>query len=689
MKKLLHILLSAFVVSACSQVDITTNGGSLSENGDSSQVGSATIGFWEELSSYGNSTRGLVVENGFDVGAVFGVSAFELSDGIWNSTLDNPDATELPSKLYNMNVTLQSDDTWVYAPAASWPEGEDAKLRFFAYYPYDADGFASGESDGGFPTIAVPVVSNTPDEQVDFMVASTGLLDNSTSNSVVLSFEHVLTQVDFSLNYVTVTADDQFIDCSDWDIKLYEIGLSGVGLHTGLGRFCEDGIGFMWDYDADPTSVEYRLSAFDGHLVEELTYADAVTPNYARATTVDGVLLLQPQELSDSQVTVEFIFSVDKNDGEELGYYTQAVVASAHEYVMGKRIVYQYTLNPLVADEYEILTDGKLDVDVSDWEDGDDKNTNDTTLGTDSTTGDTDINGGDWNNGGGNNNDFTGGSVDGNVGDLEGGDDWDDNENDTELGSGSTDGNVGGAEGEEGWEGDNENPDTSLGSDSTDGDTDVDGGDWNNGGGNNNDFTGGTVDGNVGGVDGEDGWEGDNEDPDTNLGSDSADGDTDINGGDWNNGGGNNNDFTGGTVDGNVGGVDGEDGWDDNGNDTELGSGSIDGNVGGTEGEEGWEGDNENPDTNLGSDSTSGQTDVDGNDWENGGGNNNDFTGGTVDGNVGGTEGEDNWEADNKDPDTNLGSDSVDGQTDANGDDWNDGGGNNNDFTGGTVDGNV
>ncbi len=626
-------MLFALSVSACVQTETSVYDGYTPESEDSLGGSGYSIGFCEELNQYGNATRGLVVESSFDVGSVFGVSAFELSDGSWDSTLDSPVAGEVPNKMYNMNVTLQDDDSWTYSPVATWPSNPIAKLRFFAYYPFSDDGFASGVADGGYPTVKAPIINSNPAEQVDYMVASTGLLDNSTSNSVILAFEHVLTQVDFNINYVTEDLAGDYVDCSAWTIKLYGITLSDVGQHTGVGRFSDEGdFGFEWDFDSNPELVTYELRSNSGHLVEDMEYADDVTPNYKRATTNSGLLLLQPQTLAAGQVGVEFIFSVNKNDGDdsEEEYFSQSVKAGEHQYVMGKRVVYQFTVNPLLAEEYDELTDGDVDVDVGDWED---ENKDDTTLGSD--------------------------SVDGNTGELEGENGWgEDNEDDTTLGSDSVDGNVDDVTGDDSWAGS---------------------------GGNDNDFSGGSAGGDSGELEGENGWGEDNED-DTTLGSDSVDGNVDDVTGDdsWSGSGGHDNDFSGGTADGNVGDVTGDGSWGGSGgNDNDFSSGSAGGDSGELEGENGWGEDNKD-DTTLGSDGVDGNVgDVTGDgSWGGSGGNDNDFSSGSAGGDSGELEGENGWGEDNKD-DTTLGSDGVDGNVgDVTGDgSWAGSGGNDNDFS--------
>ncbi len=684
MRKLTHIflLITAFASSCLHASDEGVGNESISP-----EVAVGGISFCKQLSAYADSSgssKGLVIENNFVQGAAFGVLAYDLADGYWDSTLNSPVSGEVPGLMYNQKVELEdvNTDNWIYSPVVSWPE--DTKIKFFAYYPYGDDMVVSLKDTAGYPVLSVPTINSDPAQQIDFMIAQTETLDNSISSKVSIDFEHVLSQIDFLINYQSVDDAGVAQNTLNWQVKPYSVTLSGVKNYSGIGQFSENG--FAWSYDdgSAASSSTYRLTVSGGHL-SSVDVPIASGSNHVKITTSTGVLLLLPQLIADGQVTVTFAVEIDKDDGEGFKVYTLVVNAKAHEYVIGRRIVYQYTVNPygLVGDDEEGVG-SDLDVDVDEWEDFE---SSDNEFGTVLGEDDLDLDQDEWANGNGNSNDFSDDGLTGeNVDDLE----TPDNEN---------------------WEGDSESTDNELGSPLGEAELDdeIDTNDeWVDGNGNSNDF--GDDDLNDESVDGletpnqdeddNEGWEGDEESTDNQLGSTledlDTDGEIDVND-EWVDGNGNSNDF--GDDDLNDESVDGletpnqdeddNEGWEGNtdSSDNNLSSDLVDGDSADVDSDSHWSDGNGNS-NDFGDGQSDSTPEVDGDNWVDGNGSSNDFDDNQAESNSDvDNPSNDNWEGPGESSDNSLSG--ANGESDTSGSeagDWNGENGNSNDFGGGSVD---
>ncbi|MFR9596685.1 MAG: fimbrillin family protein [Rikenellaceae bacterium] len=637
MRKLTHILFALFVFASCQR-------GGVVESGLVSGHSAPIVDFVETgelLEAYKSNVASRSSFDGyFEVTNSFGVSAYTLEDGAWDSTTDNADALEIPDRLYNREVTLtdltDGVDTWEYDDVVQWPVDVNHTVKFFAYFPYTATGFKTSDSDAGYPQVEMPVIADDPAEQVDFLVAATYDDLNKNYGKVDLGFKHALSQITFTANFMLGDSNGVELDDANygdgWSVQVVGIKIHGMRVYDdAYGEFTDgtsgddditlsSGEGFNWiiDYDGDSEEKEYELDSDSGttndvvlnyYKTEAHQEGDDPDGEFKTINTYLGALILQPQELETYQVKVLYNLYVEDPDDTLTGYYeVTSSVKYDHEYVAGARTTYAATINPFGGVEIFLP---EIDGDPE-WEDGGD---NDTDLDGGYVPGEPDVDEDDWIDGGGNDNGFGDNIGSGNVGENEGDPEWEDeNTNDTELGGGTVPG-----------------------------EPDLDEDDWIDGGGNDNGFGDNIGSGNVGGADGDANWEDENTN-DTQLGGGTAPGEPDLDEDNWIDGGGNDNNFSGGMIDGNIGNVGGEeDGWEEeNSNDTELGNDSLEGDAGNVGGGENWEDENSN-DTSLGNGSVSGDTNdaVTGGDWSGSGGNNNNFDNPLVGGNIGGVGGDD------------------------------------------------
>ncbi len=612
----------------------------------------------------------------FEVGDAFGVSAYVLESGIWDT------ATSLPDKLYNKKVELTNldadgTDTWEYDGVVQWPQNIVDKVKFFAYFPYSSDGangmstITTADDDAGYPVVSLPQVAEDPKEQIDYLVAATNKLDKN-NGKVALNFKHAYSQITFKANFML--ADDTGAELDEnefgenWKATVEAITLYGTkAFSEGYGEFVaiqageeadiefanNENEGFNWTIDYDSAEKQedrtYELSSAAGTVSElELPYyknADESEAEFVTINSAAGALILQPQQFDFAEVKVMYTVNLtntenlsDERNGE---YKVTSSVKTEHGYIAGARTTYMATINPFggveifledlgVSDWEETdqsdntLNSGQTDADVSgngdegdDWIDGS-GNSND--FGDGQTDGDTSgSTGDDWIDGNGNSNDFGDGQVDGNVGDN-GNTGWEEEESDNNVGSGLTDGDTSGSTGDDWIDGNGNSND--FGDGQTDGDTSGStGGDWNDGDGNSNDFGDGQVDGSVDNEESD--WE--EEKSDNEIGSGLAESDTSGNngeGGDWTDANGNSNDFGDGQTDGDTSGSTGGDWVGGNGNSNDFGSVDADANTDNVETPDGesWEGDSSNSDNELSGNSSSSKPSIDGDDsWDNSG----------------------------------------------------------------------
>lgn len=118
----------------------------------------------------------------------FFVSAYSYS-GTWNGT-------QTPNLLYNIQAKKNGSNYLLSTPCY-WP-GSPNKVRFFAYTPKDYNQYTlSSSTTEGYPTLTVGLQGDVVEQHNDLLVASTSEMAGNSNTSVALSFEHILTAVQF------------------------------------------------------------------------------------------------------------------------------------------------------------------------------------------------------------------------------------------------------------------------------------------------------------------------------------------------------------------------------------------------------------------------------------------------------------------------------------------------------------
>lgn len=165
-----------------------------------------------------SATKGTSVGTGsFPAGTYVGVLGYVCPDGTWAGT-------ETPYYIYNTKLETDGD----YASQTDvryWPISP-AKIRFFAYYPYElqsgeggspAKVVLSGKNETGFPFLEY-TVPESPAGQVDLLGCVTEAI-NTPGTAVPLQFSHLLTRVGFFAKLddatpanLTVTVDSLTLD---------------------------------------------------------------------------------------------------------------------------------------------------------------------------------------------------------------------------------------------------------------------------------------------------------------------------------------------------------------------------------------------------------------------------------------------------------------------------------------------
>ncbi|MDR0658442.1 MAG: fimbrillin family protein [Mediterranea sp.] len=200
-----------------------------------------------------------------------------------------------PDFMYGQKVT-KSGGAWTYSPAKYWPSAASGnKVSFFAVNPVPstANGISvvKTQSEAGYPVFAVSP-PDSPSSQVDFCVASVmnatvedvnGDAQGFPTGDVPFTFDHVMTQVNFSARYTA--------SMFSGEVKIKDLILSGI---KNSGTLAFTGSGYEWTSTA-ATTGQYYLTADDGELS-----TTALTTDWARISTARGTLCLVPQTVSVS-----------------------------------------------------------------------------------------------------------------------------------------------------------------------------------------------------------------------------------------------------------------------------------------------------------------------------------------------------------------------------------------------------
>lgn len=270
------------------------------------------------------STRGGEIHNFIPDGGSIGVYAYLHDNSTWNDA-----AT--PNFMWNQQVTYHSEaDIFDYAPLKYWPNEEDDKVSFIAYYPYSNGAADDGTTYDVESTGVTPLLNNDGNglpsfqftvkdeaaEQVDLLVSDlvadlpqsrdtendpgTPFHDLSIYDRVKFMFRHALCKVEFR-----IVADADIRK----DIAHFRIEENGLNI-TNIAK---DGT-LTTSYDGTNTSFTWGShSALHG--------TGETDPTYQLPFKTYTPQLLMPQDLGD-EVKLNLSYEITfKSDGTSYHYY--------------------------------------------------------------------------------------------------------------------------------------------------------------------------------------------------------------------------------------------------------------------------------------------------------------------------------------------------------------------------------
>ncbi len=345
MRKWIFIL--ALFVAACSKNE---------HSPDQPYVPSTdAIGFASEDNWEAAVTKGSIIgSEGFKDNDAIGVFAFFLDNGEWVPE------NEAPDFMYNQAVIYDATtEKWDYTPAKYWSNDPADRIKFFGYYPHSPKSGDSGITLSANDAKGHPTITFTPhtdvDKQVDFLTATTALLQRplTTVGFVALQFDHQLTQVIFSAK---VNGPKEQIT----NVQVTEITFKGAK-YCG-GKYTDTG--FEWDINTAVGGSENTTYSIKNRepLSEDTKQLETglilKTADYTELVTEVGTMLLIPQKIADKQVVITINYNVTTIDGETTTH-SQTIEAPSHEFLKGRRMVYQFTID--LMDEYYIELDAVSD----------------------------------------------------------------------------------------------------------------------------------------------------------------------------------------------------------------------------------------------------------------------------------------------------------------------------------------
>jgi len=280
------------------------------------------------------SSTTFTADKGIPLGQSIGIYAY-LHD------VDENFTAKIPNFMFNQQATSRDDaDYFSYSPLKYWPNDENSKVSFIAYFPYsngaDNDGtLFDQESTGLVPTLVnsnpgLPTfnftVKNAVADQVDFLVSDVianmpksrdsevnpGLPFNDLSikDRVTFLFKHMTAKVEFRI------VADAAIHKDIVSFSLSELSVSNLRYSGTL----------IPAYDPEEGETSFSWAT------------NAVTHNYDFKTYEPQLLL--PQELGDN-VKMNVSYSITfKSDGTTYHYVNGEPVAQ-QEYTYTKSDVVQ------------------------------------------------------------------------------------------------------------------------------------------------------------------------------------------------------------------------------------------------------------------------------------------------------------------------------------------------------------
>jgi len=279
------------------------------------------------------SSAAFTGDKGIPVGQSIGVYAY-----LHNTETRNYSA-DIPNFMFNQQCTRRDDaDYFAYSPVKYWPNDENSKVSFIAYFPYcnnavdDGTRFdqkttgirlLKGNSVAGLPTFNFTVKDNI-DEQVDFMVSDVMAnlpKSRDTENDPGQPFNDLSIQdrVTFLLKHMTAKVEFRIVADPDIhkDIVNFHLNTLNVSNLYKNGKLTpaydpSTGTSFTWSESTTPAK-------------------HGETPDYKLNFKTYEPQLLMPQELSDLvKMNVSYTITF-KSDGTTY-HYVDGVPVAQQEY---------------------------------------------------------------------------------------------------------------------------------------------------------------------------------------------------------------------------------------------------------------------------------------------------------------------------------------------------------------------
>ncbi len=248
-----------------------------------------------------------------------GLYGYYTSDERWEWSADNNPSTLKPNYFSNEVLYKEGEEgayTWSYAGLPRfWPPDTRYKVSFFAYSPYiqtigtngtqidltgrDIIPAPATPAQTGLPTLTYTVPANIG-AHFDLMRGACidmtengadGIAGTTDDGKALITMEHALTQITFTLQYAYPEDDTKY-----W-FRLDGIDLSGL-YNKGTLRL-DDG---SWSFD--PSAERKILSIADANLSPESRTIDDGETIYPLLDPSIGTLMLIPQSLSNVNLTL-------------------------------------------------------------------------------------------------------------------------------------------------------------------------------------------------------------------------------------------------------------------------------------------------------------------------------------------------------------------------------------------------
>lgn len=297
------------------------------------------------------SSAAFTGDKGIPVGQSIGVYAYLHSNSRWADdeayNAANPDAPKrlIPNFMFNQQCIRRDDaDYFSYSPVKYWPNDENSKVSFIAYFPYcnnaDDDGtrfdqestgirLLKGNSVEGLPTFNFTVKDNI-DEQVDFMVSDVMAnlpKSRDTENDPGQPFNDLSIQdrVTFLLKHMTAKVEFRIVADPDIHKDIVNFHLNTLT----VSHLLKDG---KLTPAYDPSTGETSFTWSD----HTPSAKHGVTPEYLLPFKTYEPQLLMPQVLgNDVKMSVSYTITF-KSDGTTY-HYVGGVPVADQDYIYEKK----------------------------------------------------------------------------------------------------------------------------------------------------------------------------------------------------------------------------------------------------------------------------------------------------------------------------------------------------------------